>query len=83
MTVASLYERIDSAVSDLGALVEELGGEVYKAVESDELKRLAIDAGVDHTREPTFILREIGGRLQHERDVNRELRRRIAALEAS
>lgn len=79
----SLFERIDATVSDLGALVEEMAGKVYTAIEGEELKRLAIEAGVDHTSEGTVVLREIGARLQHERDVNRELRRRIAALEGT
>lgn len=79
----SLYEQMESAVCDLGALVEALAAEVYRAVEADELKRLAVLAGVDHTQEGTVVLSDIGAVLVRERDVNRELRRRIVALNRS
>jgi hypothetical protein len=79
----SIYERLEAATSVLGEIVNELAEATYEAIESETLKRVAIAAGVDHTTESSRIIERIGDALQHERDVNREMRRRIAALERS
>ncbi len=76
----SLYERMDALHREIGTLVEDMGATIYNAIENDTLKRVAIDADVDWTREGTKVIEDIGAALQRERDVNRELRRHRDAL---
>lgn len=78
---ASTYERLERMTHDLGALVEELGSVVYRSIEAEVLKEVAIEVGVDWTTEPTTVLRDIAAVVQRERDVNRELRRQVRAFE--
>ena len=75
----SLYERLKRVTDELGEVSEAFAEAVYCAVENEALKQLAIDAGVDHTQEGTLVLADVGAVLQHERDVNRELRRALTA----
>ena len=46
---ASTYERLERMTHDLGALVEELGSVVYRSIEAEVLKEVAIEVGVDWT----------------------------------
>lgn len=75
----SHVERLSSIHHDIAVLVEELGEATYYAVESETLKRVALDVGVDHTRESTWVIQELGRLLLAERDTNRELRRQVDA----
>ncbi len=77
----SLFERMEALHAEIAGLVEDMGATVYSAIEAETLKRVAIAAGVDHTREGTVVIESIGAELQRQRDVVRELRRCIAALE--
>ena len=77
----STYERLERMTHDLGALVEELGSVVYRSIEAEVLKEVAIEVGVDWTTDPTTVLRDIAAVVQRERDVNRELRRQVRAFE--
>ncbi len=77
----SIYERLARVTAELGEITEALSTEVYFAIERETLKQVAIAAGVDHTTESTRVIEALGARLQREQDVNRELRRRIAAME--
>lgn len=81
MTAESMFERFDAIHRDLAALVEEFGESVFYAIESDTLKRVAIAAGVDHTREGTWVIEQLGVGIQRRDDLIRELRRHVAALE--
>lgn len=74
------YERLERMTHDLGALVEELGSVVYRSIEAEVLKEVAIEVGVDWTTEPTTVLRDIAAVVQRERDINRELRRQVRAF---
>ena len=76
----SLYERLAAVTVDLGEITEDLSEATYEAIESETLKRVAIAAGIDHTIESARIIEALGVALQHERDVNRELRRHNAGL---
>jgi len=80
MTGQSIYERMNDLHGEMAQLIEDMGETIYSAIESDALKRLAIDAGVDHTIEPTKIIENLGHVLQRERDLNRELRRQLTAV---
>ncbi len=77
----SLFERMEALHAEMAGLVEDMGWTIYTAIEAETLKRVAIAAEVDHTREGTVVIESIGAELQRQRDVVRELRRRIAALE--
>lgn len=77
----SIYERMEKMHGEIAQLVEDMGETVFYAIESETLKRVAINADVDWTREGTKVIEDIGAALEHERDVNRELRRRIKTLE--
>lgn len=74
-------ERVARTYQDFAVAVEEMGGTVYEGIESEVLKRVAIGAGIDHTIEPTRIIQELGRALQRERDLVRELRRQVKALQ--
>lgn len=76
----STYERLERMTHDLGALVEELGSVVYRSIEAEVLKEVAIEVGVDWTTDPTTVLRDIAAVVQRERDINRELRRQVRAF---
>lgn len=65
----SLYERMDALHSEIGTLVEDMGATIYNAIENDTLKRVAIAADVDWTREGTKVIEDIGQALQRERDM--------------
>lgn len=80
MREPSAYQRVADATKELAIAVEELGEVVYLDVESETLKRVAIEAGIDFTIDPVSILQQLGETIQRERDVNRELRRQVAAL---
>lgn len=75
----SLYERLADVTAALGEITDELSTATYEAIESETLRRVAIAAGVDHTVESARVIVALGEVLQRERDVSRELRRRIAA----
>ena len=76
----STYERLERMTHDLGALVKELGSVVYRSIEAEVLKEVAIEVGVDWTTDPTTVLRDIAAVVQRERDINRELRRQVRAF---
>ncbi len=75
----SLYERLADVTADLGEITDELSTATYEAIESETLRRVAITAGIDHTVESSRVIEALSEALQRERDVNRELRRQIAA----
>lgn len=77
----SLFERLEAVTSALGEITEELSEATYTACEQETLKRVAIAAGVDHTMESTRVIGHLHDVIQRERDVNRELQRRIRGLE--
>ena len=64
-----------------GQTVEELGELTYHAVASETLKQTAITCGVDHTVETHKVLQRIAAQHIRQKDVIRELRRHVAALE--
>jgi hypothetical protein len=54
--------ELAAAVHRVHALAEELSGAVYLPVESEALKACAIAVGVDHTRDPEWVLAAIAER---------------------
>lgn len=81
MNDRSLVERLEAATRELGVIYEDLAEATYHAVESEQLKQVAIGAGIDHTIVPTEIIKQLGQQLQRQRDVNRELHRQVNALQ--
>lgn len=80
MADLSIVEKLSALTDQLYEVVEELGEATYSSIEHETLKRVAIAADIDHCIESTRIIERLGDALQHERDVNRELRRHVAAL---
>jgi len=60
--------RLSDIHAQLAATVETLGEVAYSSKCADVLKRVAIAAGVDHTREPTWVIEQIGEELAAARE---------------
>lgn len=54
------HKKLIKAANLIQGAAEDLAGEAYQRLETEQLKMLAISLGVDHTREPTWILEQIG-----------------------
>lgn len=52
--------KLERAAKLISEASEDLSEKVYFVAESDQLKRLALELGIDHTREPDWVLAQVG-----------------------
>lgn len=76
--VKELAERLSEVVSEAGVLVEELDGCAYQVMTSEALKNAAIRLGIDHTREPTWVLDQIVQKAQKAQHAREEAMQEVA-----
>lgn len=60
MKPSKAAKRIDAAVRDLFEVAEQLGYLAHCVANSEVLKEAALRAGVDHTREPDWVVGQLG-----------------------
>lgn len=56
---SEIIESLQEAARALGVLSEQIGEQIYGVVTSETLKDAAIAAGVDHTRDPAWVIRQL------------------------
>lgn len=79
----SLWEEVNEIRADLAEWVGRFGDAMWCSIQEDALKAVAEQFGVDWRQGATFVVEELGQRLQRRNDVIRELRRQVRAQAAT